>query len=175
MVVNPIKDEMGRMIARRTIKYLKALLHGSYVVHFSWILDSLIRGKLVPESGYMVDGDEIGLGTPTQMVLTGGNRDLFLAKVFAFVGELGKIGVTISDLMELVNLGGGTIVEPDSWEANKSSTYRVIVTNLIDLPLFETSNFMIFNERRSYYSHKMILDAISINAFSSSAYRLCFH
>lgn len=173
LIVQPTTDSNGKMIAKRTVKYLKALLQGAHVVHYSWILDSIVNNKIVRESDYMVDGDELGLGTPAKMVISKGNRQLFAGRVFAFVGVVPPVGIGQVDVSELVIMGGGSVAEGD--KANDEATFRIVITTRTELPLYETTKIKNFIKNRSYFSHKMILDAISLNTFSESSFKLAFY
>lgn len=172
LVVYPVKDEEGNVRAKRSVKYLKALLQGVYIVSYSWVLDSVVEGQIKDESHYIVDGDDYHLGTPTQMLITSGNHKLFHGMKFSVVGNVPPVSFTMKDIKELVTLGGGKYLDPQTMGASDSTTYKIIITNLETLSKEEAAGLTHFNKKRVYYSHRLILDAISSNSFNDSNYRL---
>jgi BRCA1 C Terminus (BRCT) domain len=172
LVVYPIKDEDGNIRAKRNIKYLKALLQGAYIVSYNWVLDSIVANEIKDESPYIVDGDDYHLGTPTQMLITGGNRKLFHGMKFSVVGSIPPVSFSAKDIKELVVAGGGKYADPETIGANEPTTYKIIISNVDTVSKEEASGLIHFNKKRVYYSHKLILDSISSNTFSDMTYRL---
>jgi BRCA1 C Terminus (BRCT) domain len=175
LIVYPRKDKEGFIRTKRTVKYLKSLLLGIYIVDFVWVTDSLISGRAESESTYIVDGDDVCLGTPKQALVSKGNSSIFKGKAFVFLGQIPTVNITIKDLEDLVQMGGGKKVQAGSDEANERETYRIVITPRDNITEAEaTERVKDFTKKKSYYSHKMILDTISSNFFMANSYNKFF-
>lgn len=104
-------DESGR--ARRTMKYMCALLTGKWVVSPAWTQTCAASQSAVPEAAHEARGDERG-GSPgaaaahRQRLLGRGGSRIFEGLKMHLTGDFNSI--SRAELEQLVKLGGGRML-----------------------------------------------------------------
>ena len=95
----------------RTLKYLLGIAGKAWIVSFSWVLDSLAAGRLLPEADYVVVGDEAVQSDTNACERS--RRDagrLFDGCEFVLSGGFSAPGPSKTDLTSLVRAAGGKVV-----------------------------------------------------------------
>eukprot|EP01130_Rhizamoeba_saxonica_P018695 TRINITY_DN9440_c0_g1_i1.p1 TRINITY_DN9440_c0_g1~~TRINITY_DN9440_c0_g1_i1.p1 ORF type:complete len:766 (+),score=238.11 TRINITY_DN9440_c0_g1_i1:48-2345(+) len=160
LIVN-VNDEFR---ASRTTKYLKAILHGMWIVSFDWILASIKDEQYALENNYEVEGDCTFIGGPKKARLKGANIGLFKGYELYFHGkEYGSNLPGVDLLKELFILGKGKILDKmpslptNILEITQSKAYVLSDPNVPD-KMIKT----IFGKTGGYpISSSWILDCIS--------------
>ena len=107
-------DKLSYHLCPRTLKYLRGVLDGKFVVRYEWYLESLTSGRWLPEHAFLVDGDQV-LGRPTGAVARSleahsGERSsprlLFESMKFHISSSNGAP----KELAELIKAGGGVVL-----------------------------------------------------------------
>lgn len=94
----------------RTVKYLKAVLQGCWVVNVQWLSDSAREKRWLPELPYELEGDTSGVGGPRKGRL---NREKKLPPLFdgcQFYIKCPKDLPAYGTARDLVLTGGGTVL-----------------------------------------------------------------
>ncbi|BBM96708.1 BRCA1-associated RING domain protein 1 [Marchantia polymorpha subsp. ruderalis] len=102
-------DEQGA--AKRTLKYLLAMLEGKWIVRIDWINECLSRMRPVPEDLYLVTCDVNGFyGGPclSRHLAVSKAPKLFEDISFYLCGDF--TSVLKADLQSLITAGGGTVL-----------------------------------------------------------------
>ncbi|EFJ46032.1 BRCA1-like protein [Volvox carteri f. nagariensis] len=103
-----------RRAVGRTIKYLRAVIQGCWVVGMDWVCECLAAGRLLPEGPFEATGDATHAGTPTttRLRLERGDPPLFSGLKFCVTFLKGSFdrGITKPELEALLLAAGGTLV-----------------------------------------------------------------
>eukprot|EP00743_Colponemidia_sp_Colp-15_P009765 GILK01010690.1.p1 GENE.GILK01010690.1~~GILK01010690.1.p1 ORF type:complete len:349 (-),score=59.40 GILK01010690.1:117-1163(-) len=168
-----------RGLARRTMKYLFAILAGKWIVNTEWVHRSLQVGAPVDESEFEVEGDLSCLGGPRRGRTKKPNQPpLFHDILFYFYGNFGSPNPIKSDLTALVNLGGGRVIigsEIDSNHVMLQQARRVIVICDCYVSVTSVEPLLRLHENVQALSVGWLLDCVSsyrLSEPSSSAYFL---
>ncbi|GLI68369.1 hypothetical protein VaNZ11_012693 [Volvox africanus] len=105
--------ETERRTTVRTIKYLRAVIQGCWVVGMEWVEACLAAGRLVQEGPYEAAGDNVHTGTPaiTRLGLEKGYPPLFSGIKFCVMYLKGSFdGTTKPELEALLLAAGATLV-----------------------------------------------------------------
>ncbi|GLC67395.1 hypothetical protein PLESTF_000551600 [Pleodorina starrii] len=98
----------------RTIKYLRAVIQGCWVVGMAWVDACLAAGRLLPEGPFEATGDTVHPGTPaiTRLRPERGDPPLFSGLRFCVMYLKGTFdgGITKPELEALLQAAGGTLV-----------------------------------------------------------------
>ncbi|CAD8184604.1 unnamed protein product [Paramecium pentaurelia] len=116
-------------IARRTLKYLEALVRGIWIVNIDWVIESLKCDTILSEEDFEIRGDEFPTLTPKISRTRGGMYDFL--RNYEFGIEVGNINKTIinQDYIEtLISLCGGNIV------SHKEKTQNTIIIKIVQDP-----------------------------------------
>jgi hypothetical protein len=100
-------------ICPRTVKYMRGVLDGKFIVTFQWFLESLIAGSYIDDlEPYLVQGDDI-VKVPTNAVsksIVAHSQDqlgIFSGLTFFLAGIFN--GISKTDLSILISSGGGRV------------------------------------------------------------------
>lgn len=94
----------------RTLKYLLGIAGKSWIISFEWILECLEAGELLKEDNYVVIGDEaVRIDTFACEKSRADPGNLFDNRKFYFSGSFTGPGPSKSDLVNLIQVAGGTI------------------------------------------------------------------
>lgn len=100
-------------IAKRTQKYLLAMLSGLWIVTLGWVEECLRRGRLVQEAPFEVAGDENypGEEAPRCARLSRRSREAPLLGGYSFYLYGAFATPNQSDLAQLIQAAGGAVVD----------------------------------------------------------------
>ncbi|KAL4449917.1 hypothetical protein ABPG74_015036 [Tetrahymena malaccensis] len=163
LVVFPIDQKDDKIIAKRTLKYLSALVEGIWIVGFNWIIHSNGYNELKDEEEFEVYGDPYGINTPRESRLRNGLTDLLENLIFYISEKQTKKDQQISkkELSQLIKLAGGNVIENNKDEPEEY--FHVLITSgqqNIDknsIKSLKSSS----NDGQIVVSHKWLLDSIS--------------
>ena len=112
--------------AKRTEKYLSAILLGVKIVNGGWVDACLGAQHRVPEGDYLVVGDSIGGRLPTVVIRGDSRRPIFAGRRFYMNESLGDKFTAIVE--KLIRHGGGEIVEGQQFSRGTSPRLRDVYT-----------------------------------------------
>ena len=126
----------------RTLKYLLGVAGKSWIISFDWILECLEAGKLLKEDKYVVIGDEaVRMDTFACEKSRADPGRLFDNRKFYLSGSFTGPGPSKSDLINLIQVAGGTI-------SKKVEADAFIISDALDL-------------KKGEYSYTWLFDSIS--------------
>ena len=102
----PADRASQRTAVTRTLKFLDALLAGAWVLILDWILQSYVAGRWLPERGFEVVGDLVGMGGLRRGSYHG--YELFAGLRIHFL--LSSVSERSDDLERLVLRGGAEVL-----------------------------------------------------------------
>lgn len=130
-------------VASRTLKYLQAVVNGSWILSYQWILDSVREQKYQPEAKYLINADNKAEGAPAKARKhkKKNGTGLFDGFEIHFHGTFppGK-GPKIEELKWLARLGGATVlnVAPDPpKDLEEAQLERKMIIGHVDMPVLE--------------------------------------
>ncbi|KAG2447272.1 hypothetical protein HYH02_007602 [Chlamydomonas schloesseri] len=109
-----VRLRSDRRAEQRTLKYLRAVLRGVWVVGVGWVDACLSAGRLVPEAPYAATGDLYQLGTPALtrgMRARGAPRALFAGVSFCTLHCKDMGSSNVAQLDALLQEAGATLVQ----------------------------------------------------------------
>lgn len=141
----------------RTVKYLRGIIDGKFVVSYDWFLASLSAGRYVAEEPYLIRGDEV-IDRPTNAVqrsLEAHRGDplhrLFTNVTVFLAGSFSPPAPSRKDLSEMIVGGGGKVI------TRKPSAHDPSVIIICDSPQ-ELAKYDTFP---NHLTTHLLLDAIS--------------
>lgn len=150
-------------LAKRTIKYLKGLAVGAYIVDSSWVNDSVAARSWVDETKYMVVGDSTnGVTGAAVASREAGMTRLLDGLSVSIVGDFSTFGnPSVDDVMELAELGGAEILELEEYSSSQvRDRIQWFILAPYDMSL-EASQQLHRRFRVSIISVSWLLDSIS--------------
>jgi hypothetical protein len=112
-----VLHDKGKKATLRSIKYLRAVARGAWVVSLGWIRDSLARGSVCSEAAFEIVGDDhrgiTNAPMRSRLAHTEGKPTLFSGLSFALVGSfIGEGCPSRPSLEALLTDCGGCLTRP---------------------------------------------------------------
>lgn len=116
-VTHIISDCNDSKLCPRTVKYLRGLLEGRWIISYDWFLASLSANKFIDEVPYLIGGDEV-IGFPTNAPWksikshqANPGIGLFDKMTFFLIGSFRSPSApSKADIVKLIIAGGGKVI-----------------------------------------------------------------